>query len=595
MLAVVTVNTVQDIVDPNDQLTSLREAVEMTNDHDGADEIVFEIGRDQPATIRLEHGQLELTDAITITGLGRELLTIDAHHRSRIFNITASRGDFVIDGMTLTGGRGTLRGDPFMGGAIRSNTTGKLTLRNSAITNTEVAEYVGGAGIAASGDVAIESSIISGNIGSPGNIGWSDWSTVLVGGHVSVSFSTITENSSGGIRADGDVMIQSSTIFGNGEDYSLQSDDLIHGIPIIDSGGDVTVGSSTISRNSTTGVRANGNVSISSSTISGNRGGVYNNGFPVHIVGGVHAHGDVTITSSTISGNMSGGISVWGNATIKSSTVTGNLGDEFGGGLRHPGVAFIGNVTLENSIVAANQGGDFEYAGLFSFLCVIRGDQDRGDCLDAEESTREWTVRHSLIGQNLGTPLAEAPLGHPDSNGNLIGGPVGGAVDPRLGPLSDNGGPTYTHALLPDSPAINMGDPLAVIGTNDIPGFDQRGAPYGRMIGGRIDMGAFESRSVGDSNGDGVFNSSDLVKVFQAGKYEDDVDNNANFDEGDWNGDGDFDTSDLVFAFQTGNYVFAATPLPTVVDDIFSNDRDELLSKHSHGTLKHAQWNADLR
>ena len=63
---------------------------------------------------------------------------------------------------------------------------------------------------------------------------------------------------------------------------------------------------------------------------------------------------------------------------------------------------------------------------------------------------------------------------------------------------------------------------------------------------------------VGDSNGDGVFNSSDLVLVNQAGEYEDGIDGNSTFAEGDWNGDGDFDTADLVFAFIFGDYSSAA-------------------------------------
>jgi hypothetical protein len=70
----------------------------------------------------------------------------------------------------------------------------------------------------------------------------------------------------------------------------------------------------------------------------------------------------------------------------------------------------------------------------------------------------------------------------------------------------------------------------------------------------------FDNRPTGDSNNDGVFNSSDLVKVLQAGQYEDDVEGNSTFDEGDWNGDGDFDSGDLVYALQTGNYVAAANP-----------------------------------
>ncbi|MCA9213001.1 MAG: hypothetical protein KDB27_08050, partial [Planctomycetales bacterium] len=64
----------------------------------------------------------------------------------------------------------------------------------------------------------------------------------------------------------------------------------------------------------------------------------------------------------------------------------------------------------------------------------------------------------------------------------------------------------------------------------------------------------FENRPIGDANNDGVFNSSDLVKIFQAGEYEDEIAENSTFEEGDWNGDGDFDSSDLVAAFQAGTY-----------------------------------------
>ena len=62
----------------------------------------------------------------------------------------------------------------------------------------------------------------------------------------------------------------------------------------------------------------------------------------------------------------------------------------------------------------------------------------------------------------------------------------------------------------------------------------------------------------GDANRDGVFNSSDLVLVFQAGEYEDDLDDNSRWEEGDWDGDGDFTTSDLVLAFRAGHYSNAA-------------------------------------
>jgi hypothetical protein len=64
--------------------------------------------------------------------------------------------------------------------------------------------------------------------------------------------------------------------------------------------------------------------------------------------------------------------------------------------------------------------------------------------------------------------------------------------------------------------------------------------------------------SFGDANVDGVFDSSDLVLVFQSGEYDDDQTANSGWAEGDWNCDGDFDSSDIVWAFQRGGYVSAA-------------------------------------
>ncbi len=87
--------------------------------------------------------------------------------------------------------------------------------------------------------------------------------------------------------------------------------------------------------------------------------------------------------------------------------------------------------------------------------------------------------------------------------------------------------------------------------------------------------GTTSGRAPGDSNGDGVFNSADLVYVMQFGEYEDLIAGNSTFEEGDWNGDGDFTSSDLVHAFAFGSYVSAARPAAiredrtTNVDAIF--------------------------
>ncbi|MCA9169715.1 MAG: hypothetical protein KDB23_18705 [Planctomycetales bacterium] len=69
----------------------------------------------------------------------------------------------------------------------------------------------------------------------------------------------------------------------------------------------------------------------------------------------------------------------------------------------------------------------------------------------------------------------------------------------------------------------------------------------------------------GDANLDGVFNSTDLVEVFNSGEYEDDVVSNSTWGEGDWNADGDFTTRDMVLAFQDGGYEQGPrAALPTV-------------------------------
>ena len=68
----------------------------------------------------------------------------------------------------------------------------------------------------------------------------------------------------------------------------------------------------------------------------------------------------------------------------------------------------------------------------------------------------------------------------------------------------------------------------------------------------------------GDSNLDGVFNSSDLVTVFQAAEYEDAIEGNSTWATGDWDGDGDFASSDLVFVFQRSvSAGLVAVPEPT--------------------------------
>ena len=81
-------------------------------------------------------------------------------------------------------------------------------------------------------------------------------------------------------------------------------------------------------------------------------------------------------------------------------------------------------------------------------------------------------------------------------------------------------------------------------------------------------------RIPGDSNGNGVFDHSDLVLAFQGGKYE--KGEPATFEEGDWNEDGVFDSSDLVFSFQSGKFVSDEHPAPAsvAVDSLFADEEE---------------------
>src|SRR5207247_8961261 len=95
-------------------------------------------------------------------------------------------------------------------------------------------------------------------------------------------------------------------------------------------------------------------------------------------------------------------------------------------------------------------------------------------------------------GANIANFGAVTSLGYnlsSDDGGGVLTGP-GDQINtnPLLGPLQNNGGPTFTHALLPGSPAIDAGDP----NFTPPPSFDQRGPGFDRVVNGRIDKGSFE-------------------------------------------------------------------------------------------------------
>ena len=77
-------------------------------------------------------------------------------------------------------------------------------------------------------------------------------------------------------------------------------------------------------------------------------------------------------------------------------------------------------------------------------------------------------------------------VGSGNATGSFSQGSDQTGVSAGLGPLADNGGPTFTHALLAGSLAINAGD------TTSTEANDQRGAGFARVVGGNADVGSFE-------------------------------------------------------------------------------------------------------
>jgi len=198
--------------------------------------------------------------------------------------------------------------------------------------------------------------------------------------------------------------------------------------------------------------------------------------------------GSLTISNSTISGNSArygGGIcNLGGGVRISNSTISGNLADVDGGGVYNSGAlgefvfSIIENSTIGGNSASGNGGGIYNSS---NGLGQIRGLALHSNILNAGASggTIFNVGRVVSVGYNLAS----------DAGGGVLTGP-GDQINtnPLLGPLQDNGGPTFTHELLPGSPAIDAGDPTFT----SPPSYDQRGCPFDRVFNGRIDVGSLE-------------------------------------------------------------------------------------------------------
>lgn len=200
---------------------------------------------------------------------------------------------------------------------------------------------------------------------------------------------------------------------------------------------------------------------IRNSTISGNAGATTGGGINI-------GSGTLTIVNSTISGNTSnssgGGLSSSGTTSLYNVTITDNTAGSSGSG-NGGGINTTGSLTLRNSIVAGNT--DAAISQVFN------------DCTGTLTSEG-----YNLIQDTAGCTISGV------TTGNVTG------VSANLGALQDNGGSTFTHALLSGSPAIDAGDPTGCRDQNNaLLLTDQRSY----LRNGACDMGAYEYNSPGQA------------------------------------------------------------------------------------------------
>ncbi len=203
----------------------------------------------------------------------------------------------------------------------------------------------------------------------------------------------------------------------------------------------------------------------------------------------------LTVTDSTLSNNSAtgggGGISIGGVVTLENVTISGNRSvNDFGGGLYvfSDARAILNNVTVTGNTAAMQGGGIFaENSAFIGFAPRATNSIFAGNTAPAGPDCAGSLDSNFILlgnGTRCNGPAA--------AKGDLVGTQAA-PINPQLGALGLNGGPTPTHALLSGSPALNTGNPAAASSPDACQATDQRGVT--RPGGTRCDMGAFEATS----------------------------------------------------------------------------------------------------
>jgi len=465
---------VNSLADPGDGTCNARECTlrEALNDP-GSTEISFASGLTGALTLAAPGaggGTLVIGHDLAITGPSGGLVVRrnPADPAFRVLRVQPGVGA-TLRNLTIRNGRTALQGG---GGGIASY--GTLTLVRCTVDRSSSTSGAGG--IDSHGSLTLSSSTVADNEGTG----------IVQHNHATlrVTNSTVARNTGAGIEnLGGELVLARSSVMSNGGggvqvEWGTSSLDLAKITDNTTSGwgggislfrGALTLTNSTVARNSAAdgGGVANvgGDFDISRSTLNNNTatdrgGGIFST---VDDNFG-RLSGRVTLTNSTVSRNaaaVGGGI---GNSdrlggahvAVLSSTIALNSAREAGGGVHNgeDGFENSNSVSLHNTLVARNS------------------------APDGPDAVRAF-AQFSLIGDGTGSGLT-------NTNGNQVGkvAPNSGVIDPRIGALADNGGPTRTHALLAGSPAIDAAS------ATDSPARDQRGVARPRGPGD--DVGSYE-------------------------------------------------------------------------------------------------------
>lgn len=244
---------------------------------------------------------------------------------------------------------------------------------------------------------------------------------------------------------------------------------------------------------------------ITYSTLSNNGPGeaINNDGWSCTFCG--NGTTSIQVTNSSIKNNPGGAIysdtgrqncggSCPVTISIANSTISGN-----GGGVRN---STLSDTVVSNSTISDNGSGISNENGAIAASVYNTTLSNNGVEIRNFNAPVVVTMSHTIFNVSPGGHSILNDFGTVTSNGYNVSSDDGGGflngpgdqinTDPILGPLQDNGGPTFTHALLPGSPALNAGDP----NFTPPPYYDQRGPGFDRVKNGRLDVGSYEEQAL---------------------------------------------------------------------------------------------------